>query len=264
MAGYGPDPAGARLRRVDSPGQLVSAGGGAVVAVAKVGRILGRSGWRIARQLPGAQAVEREAQRWQRVAVQEVRRILDIPQAVFGVASVEETRAVLLIQNSTDGQPLRSAMGELLDRATGRSAATGQDYLFGTILSQLVPDEARLIAALADGQPRAAVDVLDKSRSPRVLLACASRIGQEAGVTDARHTPTYLARLRGLGLLDLGPPLEGAERDYEALARDEAVRAAQASARRPAATRLRRTSVRLSALGEQFWAASDPDVAAPR
>ena len=249
---------GAELARADSAGQLVSSAGNAIVAAAKVGRILGRSGWRIARQLPGAQVVEREAQRLQRAAVTEVRRMLDVPQNVFNIATSEETRAVLLIQNQRDGAPLRSAMGELLERSSGTDRGASQEYLFGTIISQLVPDEARLVASLSDGRPRATVDVIDKSRSGAVLLAHASTAGAAAGVAEPRNTPTYLARLRSFGLVEFGPEDERLGPEYDALARDETVCAAQATARRTSSTRLRRGSVRLSPLGAAFWAATDP------
>ena len=249
---------GAELARVDSAGQLASSAGNAIVAAAKVGRILGRSGWRLARQLPGAQVVEREAQRLQRAAVTEVRRILDVPQNVFNIATSEETRAVLLIQNQTEGAPLRSAMGELLQRSTGTDRDASQEYLFGTIISQLVPDEARLVASLADGRPRPTIDVIDKSRSGAVLLAHASTAGTAAGVAEPRNTPTYLARLRSFGLVEFGPEDERLGPQYDALARDETVRAAQATARRSSSTRLRRGTVRLTALGAAFWAATDP------
>ena len=42
------------------PSQMVAAAGTAIVSAARVGRLLSRSGWRIARQLPGAKTVERE------------------------------------------------------------------------------------------------------------------------------------------------------------------------------------------------------------
>src|SRR4051794_7668393 len=50
-----PDPA--------QPGQVVAAAGSAIVTGAKLGRILGRSAWRIAKQVPGVIAVEQQAQR---------------------------------------------------------------------------------------------------------------------------------------------------------------------------------------------------------
>ena len=252
------------LARRDSAGQLASSAGSAMVAAARVGRILGRSGWRIARQLPGAQTVEREAQRLQRAAVHEVRRILDVPQNVFGTergigtASSEEARAVLLIQNPTDQAPLRSAMNELLARSANRNPTSSQEYLFGTIISQLVPDEARIVAALADGRPRATVDVVDRSRGGVTLLANASLVGLGAEVAEPRNTPTYLTRLRGFGLAEFGPEDDALSNEYDALARDHTVRAAQAVARRPSSTRLRRGTVRISPLGRSFWAATDP------
>src|SRR4051812_20306244 len=71
------------------PGQVVAAAGSAIVAAAKIGRILGRSGWRIARQLPVVVAVEREAQRLRNTA-----------GSRFATPSPEEERVMLLVQDA--------------------------------------------------------------------------------------------------------------------------------------------------------------------
>ena len=253
-----------------APTQVVAAAGTAIVTAARVGRILGRSGWRIARQLPGAQTLEREAQRLQRAAVSEVRRRLDLPHEHAGTATAEERRAVLLVQNaSQDEAPLRTAMSELLERSVETDRRASREYLFGTIISQLVPDEARVLAALSDGRSVATMDVVIKIGArgrTRTELAYASTIGRAAGLSSPENTPTYLSRLVGFGLLQPGPEDDSLNTDYEILATDTVVRAARATAesRRQGSVRLQRGTVTLSPLGRDFWAATDPSQARNR
>ena len=171
-----------------------------------MGRLLGRTGWRLARQLPGARTLEREAQRLQTAAVSEARRLLQVPPAIPGAvvrvaATPEEQRAVDYIRTADPGTaPLRSAMSELLERSVEATRTDSRDYLFGTIISQLVPDEARILAALSDGAHFAAIDVVQKVRrgTTQTLLAHASAVGRQAGLVAPDNTPTYLTRLRGI------------------------------------------------------------------
>jgi len=252
------------------PSQVVAAAGTAIVTAARVGRILGRSGWRIARQLPGGQTLEREAQRLQQAAVNEARRILQIQQGVASsgrAATPEEARAAMLIQTADPGAaPLRSAMGELLERSVEATRSDTREYLFGTIISQLVPDEARILAALSSGGSFAAGDLVQRSRraAPRILVANSSTVGRSAGVVTPDNTPTYLTRLLGFGLIEFGPEDESLDVQYEMLATDtvltEAKRAAE-RAKQGGAVKLVRKTVRMSALGREFWAASDPSAA---
>jgi hypothetical protein len=252
------------------PSQVVAAAGTAIVTAARVGRILGRSGWRIARQLPGGQTIEREAQRLQQAAVSEARRILQIQQGLAGStptgksATPEEERAAYLIQTADPGTaPLRSAMGELLERSVEATRSDTREYLFGTIISQLVPDEARILAALAGGTAFAAGDLVQRSRrsAPRVLVANASTVGRSAGVVTPDNTPTYLTRLLGFGLIEFGPEDETLDVQYDMLSTDNVLSNAKRTterAKQGGAVRLLRKTVRMSSLGSEFWAASDP------
>ncbi len=247
------------------PAQVVAAAGSAVVSAARVGRLLGRTGWRLARQLPGARTVEREAQRLQSVAMSEARRLLQLPQAVPSVVrtanplSSEERRTLEYIRGADPGAaPLRSAMGELLERSVEATRADSRDYLYGTIISQLVPDEARILAALSDGTPFAAIDVVQKLRrgKTRIALAHASAVGRQAGLVSPDSTPTYLARLQSFGLVEFGPEDEALAVQYDILATDSTVQDARRSVR--GTVKLVRSTVRLSAFGAQFWTAADP------
>ncbi|WP_375488902.1 Abi-alpha family protein [uncultured Jatrophihabitans sp.] len=251
-------------------GQVVAAAGNAIVTAARVGRLLGRSSWRMARQLPGVDTVEKQAEKLRQAAAAEILRMLELPTSLIGNATPEEQRVMMLVHNgSDDAEPLRSAMTELLQRAQEPDGSSkNRDYLYGTIVSQLVPDEARILAALAGGRTFALVDVAARSgrRSPeRTVLTDVSTVGETAGVTTPANTPTYLGRLRGFGLLDSGP--EGG-RDlvgqYVQLADDPAVTAARNEIEkgRQGSVRLVRKTVQMSTFGAEFWKACAPSRAA--
>lgn len=256
---------GALTRIEVQPAQVVAAAGSAVVSAARVGRLLGRTGWRLARQMPGARTLEREAQRLQSAAMSEARRLLQLPSAApavvrsAGPASPEERRTLEYIRDADPGTaPLRSAMGELLERSVESSRADSRDYLYGTIISQLVPDEARILAALSDGTHFAALDVVQKLRRgrTRVVLAHASAVGRQAGLVSPDSTPTYLTRLHGFGLVEFGPEEESLAVQYDILATDATVQDARRSVR--GSVKLVRKALLLSPFGAQFWAAADP------
>jgi len=252
--------AGLALRE---PKQVVAGAGSAIVAAAKVGRIFGRSYLRVAKQLPGARVVEREAVRLGH-ALADLRKLLDMPTAVFGIAgSADEQRVMMLVQNAqTDAQPLRSAMSELLDRSADSDRASSRDYLYGSIVSQLVPDEARILAVLASGVAYAAADVVAKQgrSSTHTLLSNASTVGHAANATMPDNTPTYLTRLHGFGLVEFGSSDDALSTQYDLIAVDPVVVAARTAAEtaRQGSVRIRRKSVTLTQLGRDFWAACAP------
>jgi len=156
------------------------------------------------------------------------------------------------------------AMTELLGRATESTAGKSREYLFGTIVSQLVPDEARVLAALAEGKRYAVVDVVAKHvgrPTTRTVFANASLLGAAAGISPARNAATYLTRLHGFGLVEFGPAADELGEEYDQLAVDGAVQDARATIDRNkmGSAKLIRKSVALSQLGQDFWAACAPD-----
>lgn len=255
---------GSHVARVEPPAaQVVAAAGSAIVATAKVGRLLTRSGWGLARRLPGGVALQREVQKLQDAALHEVRRILDVPEGSTKGMTEDERRAVLLVQNSTGTNPLRDAMTELLERSVETDRNSSRDYLYGNIISQLVPDEARILAALSDGREFAAMDVVAKQlgrSTVRPVLANASTVGRSAGVANPDNVPTYVTRLHNFGLVEFGPPSDDLSTQFDILAADSGVQAAQATAeaRHLGSPRLVRKTLTISPFGKDFWAASDP------
>ncbi len=260
-----PAPGHTGLARADAGNQqLVQAAGSAIVTAARVGRLLGRSGWRIARQLPGMSLVEQQVQRLGDTATAELRRLLEVPQQFFTPAGGEDARVMMLVQNaSTDPAPLRTAMSELLSRSSGTGAGRSREYLYGTIVSQLVPDEARILAAMADGKSFAAVDVHAKHvgrAASRTVLSNASSVGAAAKVSPARNVATYLTRLHGFGLVEFGPAADELNAEYDQLAIDDAVQEARVRIEKGklGSVRIVRKTVALSALGRDFWTACAP------
>ncbi|MEO9138760.1 MAG: Abi-alpha family protein [Jatrophihabitans sp.] len=246
------------------PTQVVASAGSAIVTVARVGRLLGRSYWNIAKQIPMVSAVEHQAQRLRQTAATEMLRLLDMPQGKFSSATPEEQRVMMLVHTAgEDSAPLRTAMTELLDRSSEANDAASRDYLFGTIVSQLVPDEARILAALGGGRTFATVDVISRqgTRSiSRIVLSNTSTVGAAASVALPENVGTYLTRLAGYGLLHFGRAEEELSSQYDTLAEDDRVRAARAAADagRQGNSKLVRKTVALSPLGEEFWAACAP------
>jgi hypothetical protein len=245
---------------------VVAAAGTAVAGAAKVGRLLTRSGWGLARRLPGGRAVQREVQRLQNIALDELRRLLDVPvTASANGAKHVERRVFTIIDDDVEGpEPLRSAMSELLERSVEVDRTESREYLYGNIISQLVPDEARILAALAGGAPFAAIDVvakhhLGRGRS-RTVLANASSVGRAAGVATPDSVPAYVTRLHQFGLVEFGPADDAIAMQFDILAADSAVQAAEASveARREGSAKHIRKTLTISSLGRDFWAACDP------
>jgi hypothetical protein len=221
----------------------------------------------LARQLPVVTAVGTAvgtgAQRLGSVAADELLRLLDIPQQVVPHGNPEERRVMMLVESDgADPEPLRSAMTELLQRSSASTSQEGKEYLFGTIISQLVPDEARILAALAGGRRFAVVDVVAKQvgRSHiRTVLTNASTVGAAARVALADNVPIYLSRLLSFGLVEFGTAVDGLDAQFAALEDDPAVRAARTGADgKFGSAKLVRKSVLLSQLGREFWTAAAP------
>lgn len=159
---------------------------------------------------------------------------------------------------------LNSKMRELLDRALDQSTRGSQVELFHHILDQLVADEARIIGALSDGSASPLVNVHAWAR-PRVpgrpVLENASLIGRSANLGLPAMVPTYVGHLLSLGLVETGPEDSELKLDYEVLMAESMVlQAIKSATRGPLTAKVDKLTLRLSGLGQAFWAATmQPD-----
>lgn len=220
---------------------------GLIGAVLGAGRFAGStvaSGARLVLSLPGGRGIEQG--------------ISQVERALFDtVASRLQADA-----EYDEELPLRAHMSDLLQRSTAIGANGDRDPLFGAIIEQLVPDEARILAALSSGASFAAADLVVGGRlrgRDRVVLRNASIVGSDAGVAFRDYVPRYMARLHDEGLIEFGP--EGNGRDliaqYERLAVDPTVQAVERDSE--GSVRMIRKTVSISPLGQRFWAAAGPE-----
>lgn len=153
----------------------------------------------------------------------------------------------------------RQLMADLLERSVRQDAETSKVDWYTSVLMQLVPDEARVIAALAEAdRPSPLLHILPRSGHGR-LLENASLIGRTAALTLPRMTPYYVTHLRNLGLVETGPEDPENPKGYELLLADKAVRTALKDGelgKFPARV-LRRTLV-LTDRGRDLWASTRP------
>ncbi|WP_182379487.1 hypothetical protein [Nocardioides sp. WS12] len=156
--------------------------------------------------------------------------------------------------------PVRASarrLGVLLDQALSQSTAEAEDALLDALVRGLVPDEARIIAALAAREWSPLVHVEARRDGEEHLgLRNASLIGRQAGIALVRRTPTYVTRLLASGLVAATPERENRGQEYEVLlAEPDVLDAIRAAGRGPLGPRIRRGGLELSELGRELWAA---------
>lgn len=151
-----------------------------------------------------------------------------------------------------DGSPAEM-LNRLLSRALDSDTAMGQQDHAVAVLSRLVPDEARILAALARGETAPFVSVYDR-RSGRPALMYASSIGRSAAITVPSSTPAYVSHLIALGLVDLGAERSEHGLAFELILAERGVRHALKDAswgKIPA--RVQRGSISISRFGGDIW-----------
>lgn len=188
------------------------------------------------------------------------RELLKLETAVIASLHRKPAPEPVTLVLTTGAAGLRSGMAELLNRSVNIDAAGAASHLYSTILGQLLPDEARILAALADGKPRPAVDIV--LRGPLgggrgTVLRNASTVGRSAGVSAPEYVPMYVTRLSIMGLVDIGEEDADLAEQYDILLTDQQVRQAEQRGNR---VKIVRHAVLLSELGHRFWQAADPTV----
>lgn len=153
------------------------------------------------------------------------------------------------------GSPAVRRFGALLDRALTQSSREAEDALLDALLRPLVPDEARIIAALAARKWSPLVHVEARRDGEEHLgLHNASLVGRQAGVALVRRTPFYVTRLLSSGLLITTPERPERAEEYEVLlAEPDVLDAIRRAGRGPVGPRIRRGGVELSDLGQHLW-----------
>jgi hypothetical protein len=232
-----------------------------VVRAAGLARWATRTSAELARRLPGAPAVESELGRLERSLLTELRRRLDTVDPLDdGRADVPVEKPARDAPPPRQTEPLRVVMAELLGRSLEQTKQRAREYLYLALLRQLVPDEARILAALADGSvyPVIHVDCRTGVSGSRRVLSHASTVGRAAGVAVPASVPRYLSRLLHFDLVEPGDEDPALAVQYDILLTDAALREAEEAARLGGRPRFVRRTVRISPLGRDLWDACHP------
>lgn len=155
-----------------------------------------------------------------------------------------------------------SLLAQLLEASQVQTQDSARELLTLRTLRQLVPDEVRILAALADGHE---APLMHLGAGPLVgpatqrWLENLSPVGREAGVALPDQVPMYITHLRELGLLESGDEDKSAQLKYQILEGDTRLRRTseeiEKSGLRP---KLFRRSIKMSEAGLAFWAACEP------
>ena len=245
------------------PGPTGEAGAGAVRLAERLADA--------ARQLPGADLAETQLRRAEQRLLRELKQRMaaidpapagdDARESVDGVVS--RTFVIPLLQSP------RRVLEELLERSQTQTRDQAFDDFYSVLLSELVPDEARMLALLSDGEPQAILHVgVGAPIGPvrRLVAENFAGFGRAAQVKLLEHMPLYIEHLKALRLVEEHPEVPALEVKYQILEGLREVRDAEAQARRASrqSVRLVRRSLRLSPLGDQLWRACVAPEAAPR
>lgn len=266
----------ARPDQVDPLGQTLRQVSGLVTQAVGAAGWLNRTGWGIARRLPGGGTVERAVRPVERLVAGQVRQglrafgLLDRAEPADPTGArwldgrVGDHQVTAVVRPLDEGMdPLRAAMSELLNRSVEQTREQSEHQLYAGILRQLVPDEARMLSALSDGSVYPVIHVASRGAMGgirRLVLENASTVGKAAGTQLSANTPTFLGHLLRLGLVDIDPEDRSLDVQYDILRTDDLVRAAEEEARIDGrgGARVIRQTVKMSELGKRFWDACHP------
>lgn len=208
----------------------------------------------IAHGLPGAQFARRQIERV------ETRVLGELKARMEGIEPAAPGRTGEGAPDATGPHSLTEHMAMLMERAAEQTREQALEDLFRQIITELVPDEARILGALSDGTD---YPMLHVGIGPRVgpttrrIAENISNIGKPAGVKLLEQVPAYIAHLRALNLVESAPEDKDFEIKYQILESDLTVKQALEQAQPGAVSSVRylRRRLRLSAFGRQFWQA---------
>jgi hypothetical protein len=185
-------------------------------------------------------------------------------RGLLGVNEIEERIAGLTggseqSKDAAAATSLREHGAELLRRSAEVSDEPAMHPAYERILSELAPDEARILLLMAEAGPQATVDVrtwrpLDLGA--RAIAPGLSMIGRHAGVLHGERVPAYLNNLNRLGLTWFSREPVESRSAYQVLeAQPDVVEAIKGAGR----ARVVRRSIALTPFGKDFCEMALPD-----
>ena len=236
-----------------------------------------RSGRLLARTLTDPQAAGELVQEVARDVAEASRTVGDVARAVSaGVpipkalmdATVSLSSVVLQDATPREAEPepsLRERGEQLLQRSRDVWSDEESHPAYGRILTELAPDEARILLLLLRGGPQPSVDVRTGGPvgmvSSTLVAPGLSMVGARAGCRHVEEVPSYLNNLFRLGMIWFSREQLEDPTEYQVVEAQPDVLEAMHSVRFP---KVVRRSIQLTPFGIGFCRAClvDPDEAA--
>jgi hypothetical protein len=153
---------------------------------------------------------------------------------------------------ASNSRSLRAQGADLLRQSADVAAEDGTHPAYARILSELAPDEARILRLLAIEGPQPTIDVRSANLigvGSQLVAQGLNLIGAEAGCRHPERVPLYLNNLDRLGLVWFPrDPIDNPMRYQVLEAQPEAMQAIRQAGRAKTIQR----SVRLTAFGQDF------------
>lgn len=203
-----------------------------------------RLGRRAARTALGRESAVDLVRDFRDEVVSGAQRLLDVGGGQAAETARDEER--------TREQTLRDRGAALLERSSELGDEASAHPAYERILSELSPDEARILRLLATDGPQAAVDVrtwrpLDIGSA--VVAPGLTMIGRHAGLMRPIRVPAYLSNLYRLGLIWFAHENLPEPEPYQVLeAQPEVIEAVREAGR----ARIQRRSIHLTPFGGDF------------
>jgi len=207
------------------------------------------AGDQLARMLPGYATAAEQLRKAEIAVLAEVKQRLD------GAAEADRRRAHR--GDDRPGDARAALLHELLQASLFSDTSRSREKLHLRILRAMVPDEARILAALADGSYFPLIHIETRGPGQRIVLANASTVGRVAGVHLNSAVPVYVTHLRDLGLVEEGPQDDTLLDQYALLGGEDYARRAETEGHHNnrLGTKVIRRTLHISPLGEELWAA---------
>jgi hypothetical protein len=253
-----PSPTGSGLR--PSPAVLRAAPGLARVAAVSAWHMFS---WTIGATVAGANYVARRTVDGQPAAaiVQEAATDLrNLALRGLGINPGAMPTVELTMPGNGNGVPRGASAGELQKRGTELLRRSNDVHVvedthpaFARILSEITPDEARILRFIYLEGPQPAIDI--RTYRPlgigsELVAAGMSMIGEHAGLRNLDRIEQYLTNLSRLGMIDFSKEQVSNPTRYQVIEAQPKVVAALKTAGR--APKMIQRSIRLTSFGEEF------------
>lgn len=230
--------------------------GGGLAPSSLVRSIQNSRAGKLLKRLPGSDLAQSQLERLEGRVLSELKqRLNNIEQQ----SSSDGTSSLTPIGSQASLNRPGDHLRNLLERAVDQSREQAENEFFNHLLNQLVPDEARILAALADGSSYPVINVTTSSRlglGNHLAVEYVCSIGKKCGIKAQLLAIDYIRHLVQLGLVTVVNELAGDQTAYQMLESESVIRttmdAAKAKGQR---AQMVKRALKMSTSGERFWEA---------